>query len=215
VVGAYRLAASDEVLATSGVKGFYTSRLFAWKKPFLEQIQPALELGRSFVRSEYQRSYTPLLLLWQGIGQFLVRNPRYKVLFGPVSISTEYSSASRQLMVKFLSAYRNSPQLAPLVRARSPFRTRPLKAAEELVKTSTWDIEELSALVADIEVDHKGVPVLLRHYLKLGGELVAFNVDRNFANALDGLIVVDLRKTDARILERYMGKEGVAKFLSH
>jgi hypothetical protein len=27
------------------------------------------------------------------------------------------------------------------------------------------------------------------------------------------LIVVDLRKTDARVLERYMGKDGAAQFL--
>ena len=58
-------------------------------------------------------------------------------------------------------------------------------------------MEELSALIADVETDRKGVPVLLKQYLKLGGELVAFHVDRRFADALDGLIVVDLRKTDA------------------
>ena len=93
---------------------------------FPRRIAPALELGRSFVRREYQRTYAPLLLLWRGIGQFLVRNPRYKVVFGPVSISTDYGNASRQLMVQFLRAYRQSPELAPpMVRARNPFRTRP------------------------------------------------------------------------------------------
>ena len=70
-----------------------------------------------------------------------------------------------------------------------------------------------SALIADVETDRKGVPVLLKQYLKLGGELVAFHVDRRFADALDGLIVVDLRKTDVRVLERYMGKGGAAQFL--
>ena len=54
--------------------------------------------------------------------------------------------------------------------------------------------------------------MLLRQYLKLGGELVAFNVDKNFSNALDGLIVVDLGKTDTRVLERYMGRDGAAAF---
>ena len=49
----------------------------------------------------------------------------------------------------------------------------------------------------------------------LGGELVAFHVDRRFANALDGLIVVELRKTDTRMLERYMGKDGAAQFLKN
>jgi putative hemolysin len=220
VVGAYRLGPSDEILARFGPKGFYTSQLFQWKRTFLDRISPALELGRSFVRPEYQKTYAPLLLLWKGIGQFLTRNPQYKLLFGPVSISNGYTTASRQLMVKFLSAYRRSPELAPLVRARNPFRQRPSlgdkssKLADELIGATVWDVEELSALIADVETDRKGVPVLLKQYLKLGGELVAFHVDRRFADALDGLIVVDLRKTDARVLERYMGKEGAAQFLT-
>jgi hypothetical protein len=49
---------------------------------------------------------------------------------------------------------------------------------------------------------------LLKQYLKLGGQLVAFNVERRFADALEGLIVVDLLKTDVRVLERCMGKDG-------
>jgi putative hemolysin len=215
IVGAYRLGPSDEILPRAGVKGFYTASLFHWNQSFLNQTGPALELGRSFVRSEYQKSFAPLLLLWKGIGQFLVRNPRYRVLFGPVSISNKYTAASRQLMVLYLNAFRRSPELAPLVRARHPFRQR----APWLIKKSTrelagaaWDIEELSTLVADLETDLKGVPVLLRQYLKLGGKLVAFNVDRKFSNALDGLIVVDLAKTDPRLLERYLGKAGAAVF---
>jgi putative hemolysin len=213
VVGAYRLAPSDEILGRFGPKGFYTSQLFQWRESFLVRIRPALELGRSFVRPEYQKTYAPLLLLWKGIGQFLVRNPQYKVLFGPVSISNGYTAASRHLMVKFLSAYRQSPELTTLVRARNPFRQRPSKLADELIGATVWDVEELSALVADVETDRKGVPVLLKQYLKLGGQLVAFHVDRRFADALDGLIVVDLRKTDTRVLERYMGKEGAGQFL--
>jgi putative hemolysin len=214
VVGAYRLGPSDEILARFGPKGFYTSQLFQWKRSFLDRISPALELGRSFVRPEYQKTYAPLLLLWKGIGQFLIHNPQYKLLFGPVSISNGYSAASRHLMVKFLSAYRQSPELTPLVRARNPFRQRSSKVADEFVGATVWDVEELSAQIADMEIDRKGVPVLLKQYLKLGGELVAFHVDRRFADALDGLIVVDLRKTDVRVLERYMGQDGATKFLA-
>jgi putative hemolysin len=215
VAGAYRLGPSEEILGRFGPTGFYTSELFQWKQSFMDRIRPGLELGRSFVRPEYQKTYAPLLMLWKGIGQFLVRNPRYKLLFGPVSISNGYSAASRHLMVKFLSAYRRSPEFAPLVRARNPFRQRPSKLEDELVDATAWDMEELSVLIADLETDRKGVPVLLKQYLKLGGELAAFHVDRRFANALDGLIVVDLRKTDSRVLERYMGKEGAAQFLSN
>jgi putative hemolysin len=221
VAGAYRLGPSGEILARFGPKGFYTSELFQWKQSFLDRISPALELGRSFVRPEYQKTYAPLLLLWKGIGQFLIRNPQYKLLFGPVSISNGYTAASRHLMVKYLSAYRQSPEFAPLVRARNPFRQRASlgdkssRLADELIGATAWDVEELSALIADVETDRKGVPVLLKQYLKLGGELAAFHVDRRFADALDGLIIVDLRKTDLRVLERYMGKDGAAQYLKN
>ena len=48
------------------------------------------------------------------------------------------------------------------VRARNPFRTRPFRVAQELVQQSPCDLEELSTLVADIEFDRKGVPILLK-----------------------------------------------------
>jgi hypothetical protein len=53
----------------------------------------------------------------------------------------------------------------------------------------------------------KVVPILLKPYLKLGAQVLAFNVDANFCDSLDGLIVVDLRKTDPRYLEKVMGEE--------
>ncbi len=69
-------------------------------------------------------------------------------------------------------------------------------------------------MVSDIEPARAGVPVLLLQYLKLGGKLLGFNVDPNFSNALDGLILVDLTKTGPKLLERYLGKDEAAKFLA-
>jgi putative hemolysin len=216
VVGAYRLGQSDLILRNFGEKGFYTGTLFAYQRGFLERINPALEMGRSFVRREYQRSYAPLLLLWRGIGAYVRANPRYKILFGPVSISNEYHPNSRQLIVHFLKEYCRAEDLARFVRARSPLRTRPIQGWDcEGQNSVAWDIEDLSAFIADIETDQKGVPILLKQYLRLGGKLLGFNLDSNFSNALDGLIVVDLVKTDPRLLDRYMGKDGAAAFLAY
>lgn len=64
-----------------------------------------------------------------------------------------------------------------------------------------------------MEVDGKGVPILLKQYVKLGGKLLGFNVDPHFSDALDGLVLVDLRETERDILDRYMGKDGAAAFL--
>ena len=198
VAGAYRLALTDDVLATYGVEGLYTSTLFSFREVFLHRLGPAVELGRSFVRAEYQRGFAPLLLLWRGIGRFVAGHPECRVLFGPVSISGQYQNISRELMVAYLERRAPLPRLLEFVSSRMPFRTS-RQIPEGL------DLDELSKIISDLEPDGRGVPVLLRQYLKLGGRLLGFNLDPQFSNALDGLIVVDLLETDRTLLARYLG----------
>lgn len=70
-------------------------------------------------------------------------------------------------------------------------------------------------MIADVEPDRKGVPVLLRQYLRLGGRIVAFTIDREFNNTLDALVIVDLRLTETSLLERYMGQAGAQTFRAY
>ena len=193
VVGAYRLAATDRT------SRLYTATLFQYGREFLDRLGPALELGRSFVRVEYQRSFQPLLLLWKGIGAYVARNPRYRVLFGPVSISNQYQPLSRRLIVSFLERHALWAEFKSLVATRNPFR-------HNSERNTGLDLEDLAAVVSDVDPGQGGIPVLLRQYLRLGGKLVGFNVDPQFADVLDGLIVVDLAKTDPKLVERYLGK---------
>lgn len=67
----------------------YTTSLFRFKAEFFRQCGTALELGRAFVSNEYQRDYAPLLLLWKGIGQLVLRYG-VRTLFGPSSIGLNY-----------------------------------------------------------------------------------------------------------------------------
>jgi putative hemolysin len=215
IVGAYRLGETDAILTRLGKRGLYTNTLFEFYGGILEQLSPALEMGRSFVRAEYQRSIA-LLLLWKGIGRYVARRPRYRILFGPVSIDNKYHIISRQLMVEFLKANSYLPELARLVRPRAPFRPKPVKGWNPAtVIPLLKGVDEASAMVCDIEDGQRGIPVLLRQYLRLGGKLLGFNVDSTFGDVLDGLILVDLMKTERRMLERYLGKQGAAAFLEY
>ncbi len=216
IVGAYRLGQTDVIMDRLGKRGLYTSTLFRYRTKLLRNISPALEMGRSFVRKEYQRSFSPLLLLWKGIGHYCVKFPQYKILFGPVSVNNEYQSSTRQLLVAFLKVNRFLPDLAKLVRARKPLRENPIRRWRSLTAPVTVDdLEDVESLIADIETDLKGVPILLKQYLKLGGKLIGFNVDPSFSNVLDGLILVDLTKSDPKVLERYFTREGLARFLAY
>lgn len=216
IAGAYRIGRADELLENKGPAGLYTATLFKYKKGFLSRIAPALELGRAFVRREYRKSYAPLLMLWKGIGAYVAREPRYRFLFGPVSISSAYHPFSQALMMRFLQARFGNADLAPAIRPKNP--PRPGKRPGDLrlrdVSELCRDIEDLSGLVAEIEKDGKGVPVLLRQYLKLGGHILTFNLDHDFGNAIDGLMLIDLTNTPPKTLEKYMGSEQAWKFLA-
>ncbi len=215
LVGAYRIGPLDTILQSSGVKGLYTNTLFKFKPGFVEQLGSALELGRSFIRPEYQRKFGCLTLLWKGIGGFLARHPQYHVLFGPVSISRDYHAVSKNLIVQFLKEHNRFRDLAKLVKPRNPHRRKRINdlGKRDLRKTLR-SIDDVSALISEIEHDGKSIPILLRHYLKLNAQLLSFNVDKDFSDVLDGLIVVNLKETDPRIIRRYMGKKDADRYFA-
>lgn len=199
IVGGYRLAACGELPETSGA---YAETLFhfpaSWKKVRAE----AAELGRSFVAAKYQRCFQPLLLLWKGIGVFVTRRPQLRYLYGPVSVSADYTRDSRMAIAGHFSPWPRG------FRPRNPM-THTLVMWRGGGQPS---LEELEALVSRTEPDGKGLPVLLRQYLNLGGEVLCMNLDREFGNALDALVLLDLKRTPARQLARYFGEKEAARF---
>ena len=214
VAGAYRLTRTAETMRRFGARGLYTNTLFQIQPAFHAFVRPAIELGRSFVRPEYQKGFQSLLLLWRGLGQYVVEHPECRFLYGPVSISQEYAPLSRALMVSYFRSTNRDASLAAHVRPRKPFRLHGFPGLDPGNLTSlVADVSELSEIISDVEPDGKKIPVLLQHYLGLGGQVLEFNVDRRFSNALDGLIVVDLVKSPLKQLERYMGKAQAANFL--
>jgi hypothetical protein len=214
LAGAYRLAMTSEVLREQGIAGLYTSTLFHFDPRFFQRMGPAVELGRSFVMPEYQRSYASLLLLWKGIVRLVVRRPEASKLFGAVSISREYREASRSLIAEYL-VQSASHELSGLVRPRTPFRHPVLGHTEvRRIASLAADIDQVSLPITDIEPDAKGVPVLLRQYLKAGGRLLGFNLDAQFGNVLDALLLADLRSAPISLLERCLGRSHAAEFLA-
>ena len=119
---------------------------------------------------------------------------------GFLFVVASYGDRARQAIYSFLSQTAWLDSLAKTVRARTRFGTA--QTANE-----ARDVDELDDAVG-------GIPVLLRQYLKLGGKLIGFNVDKAFSDVLDGMIVVDLRKTDRKLLDRYFTREGAEKILS-
>ncbi len=199
IVGAYRLGDVAETRRRMGLRGFYTHTLFRYDEGFVERLSPGLELGRSFIRAEYQKQTHALSNLWKGIGALLARRPEIRYLFGPVSISADYSAVARELIVAYFEAHRDRRE--PVV-PRTPPKPR---AGTYEVTREIRTVAELSDLIADVDPAGREIPILLRHYLNLGATVLGFNVDSKFANALDALIVLDLDNANPAMLARYTG----------
>lgn len=217
IAGAYRIGLADEIVEQRGIKGLYTSTLFQYRSGFMDKIGPSLELGRSFIRIKYQKKQSSLSLIWRGVGEFIAKHPRYRILFGPVSISDAYHSISKNLMVHFFREHSFDDEMSRLVSARKPPKSKSRLRGSSLksIAESITSIDSVSAIVSGFEEDKKGIPILLRHYLKLNGVLISFNVDPAFQDVIDGLILVDLMKSEPRLLQRYFGKSTYATIAAH
>lgn len=208
IIGGYRLGLTDTIYQQHSLAGLYSHSLFKYKKSFLFKMPPAIELGRSFVRVEQQKNFAPLMLLWKGICQFIYNHPEYCILFGPVSISNKYSKTSQQLLITFLKENLFDSTQGRLIKARNPYKYK----LKNISANKNLSLDELSTLIASIEDDNKGIPVLIRQYLKWGGQMLGFNIDPDFGDCIDGLIRVDFRKADEKILGKYMGKQQLIKY---
>lgn len=216
IAGAYRMGATDLLVGRRGSAGLYTRRLFRYGRRLLDELGPALELGRAFVVEEYQREFTPLMLLWKGIGAYVGRHPRYRYLFGPVSLSADYPAITRQLMVAFLESRAMSPDLTARVSPRRRFPRGGMDVYHLARRvTQTHGLDQVDALVRELDAAGRGLPVLLRQYLKLNAKVLAFSVDPDFGGVVDGLMVVDLLEVPAAVLTRYLGRDGYRALFAH
>ena len=192
IVGAYRAGKGKEILDRYGIKGVYIQSLFKIDHGFLPILSQSIELGRSFIVKEYQKKPMPLFLLWKGILYFLIKNPEYRYLIGPVSISSKFSNYSKGVIVNFMKANYYDSEFARFITPRNQLKVPVSKEDTDVIFEKSNDISKLDKFIQDIEPDDFRMPVLLKKYIKLNGKIIGFNVDPKFNNALDGLLILDL-----------------------
>lgn len=203
IVGAYRVARCAGLLARRGLAGLYTASLFDYdEEAMVPRLAQALELGRSFVVPDYWGSRS-IDYLWQGIGAYLRRHPRIRYLVGAVSISAALPPAARAQIVAYYRHYHGDP--VDGAAAKRPFAPDiPGALFAELDAATAFRVlkDNLDALGA-------AVPMLYKQYMELcepgGARFLAFGVDPDFSDAVDGLIEVDLHRLKPKKRERYLG----------
>ncbi|MEI8237420.1 MAG: lysophospholipid acyltransferase family protein [Methylococcaceae bacterium] len=206
IVGAYRLGEGNKIMQTHGVEGFYTNTLFELQGDFVDLLPNSIELGRSFVQPRYWGQHS-LDYLWYGIGAYLRERPDIKYLFGPVSISNAYPDPAKDLIIRFYQ--QQFGQNSPHAKARTPYVISDERGFG--LNDFTHDYSS-SYKILNSELKKLGVkvPTLYKQYSELciegGCHFIDFNVDADFNDCIDGLIMVEIDKITPKKKQRYIEK---------
>lgn len=200
VVGAYRLC------ATENQANLYTSTLFNYNQDTAQIIKSGLELGRSFIQPRYWGSRS-LEYLWYGIAAFLRRNTQYRYLFGAVSISNTFSRPAKDLIVSYYQRY-YADNNGLTLSSKRPYTID--NCTQQKMSQLFHDQSAKEAFaVLKAQLRHLGysVPALYKQYADLtnegGTRFLGFNIDPDFNDCVDGLVVVDIKKMSSQKRKRY------------
>ncbi|MDR2789849.1 MAG: lysophospholipid acyltransferase family protein [Campylobacteraceae bacterium] len=200
IVGAYRFTPTDKYENT---KMLYSDTLFDYNENMNEILRYGVELGRSFIQPKYWGK-KGLDYLWQGIGAFLAKNPEYRYLFGPVSISSSLPLAARDLLVSFYRLYFSAKN--PTAASKRPYPATQLLALEKFIGSDYH--QDMRALKSMLNNMNCSIPTLYKQYSELcekgGVQFVDFSIDPDFNDCIDGLVLVDISMLKPSYHERYI-----------
>lgn len=203
IVGAYRIGNGNEIMHEHGKSGLYLNSLFKISNELTAMLSNSLELGRSFVSAEYQKSSRALFLLWKGVLVYSSKIKGTQYLIGPVSISGRYNKTSKMLMGQFLTEHFFDSEIAQYIKPRKKVRFPYSITKPNLESLKGETLDDLDRIIDAIEPGQIKLPVLLKKYLKQKAKIVGFNTDPKFSNALDGFIVLKLADLDKTFVKDF------------
>jgi len=131
-------------------------------------------------------------------------------LIGGVSISNQFSSFSKSLMIEFMKSHYYDPYVAQYIRPKKEFKVQLKDADKDFVFDETKaDLNKFDRVIDELEPGLR-IPVLLKKYIKQNAKVIAFNVDPLFNNAVDGLMyikIADLPESTVRpVMEEFQAE---------
>ena len=201
ILGGYRFICGRDIrLDESGCPRIATSHMFEFSERFINDYLPyTIELGRSFVRLEYQSSKAgakalfALDNLWDGLGSLTVINPEIKYLFGKVTMYPSYTATCRDMILYFL--HKHFPDHDKLVTPLNPLVTQADPAEMAALFTGTTFKEDYRILNGEVHRMGNNIPPLVNAYMSLSPTMKMFGtaINDEFGNVEESgiLLTVD------------------------
>lgn len=185
ILGGYRyILCKNASFDETGKPKLATTGLLKFSDKFIKNYLPnTIELGRSFVRSDYQstsdgrKNLFVLDNLWDGLGALIVDNPDIEYLFGKVTMYLSYNKQARDLILYFLKIF--FPDTEDLIK---PYNPLPFYSKEDDLKavfTGSSYIENYKILSAKVREYGENIPPLINSYMGLTSTMMTFGTSLN------------------------------------
>lgn len=185
ILGGYRFIIGRDIrMDEEGRPRIATSHMFKFSDRFIKEYLPqTIELGRSFVRLEYQSSKAgakalfALDNLWDGLGALTVVYPEIKYLFGKMTMYPNYSIDCRDMILYFL--HKHFPDTEQLVRPIHPFETKTDYEKMERLFVGGNFKEDYKILNHAVREHGFNIPPLVNSYMSLSPTMKMFGTAIN------------------------------------
>lgn len=191
IAGGYRIGIGDQIYEKYGARGFYVDSLFNIDPKFEPYLKETIELGRSFVSVDYQKDILPLMLLLKGLMETIMRYPKMNYFIGPVSISSWYPKFYQSLMVYYVTTVHTNEEMSKLFHPKTPFVPNFNKCdVNVLLEKNMETVDKFDRYLMKLSNGDYRMPTLFKKYLKINSKFLCFNVDPDFNDTLDGLLLL-------------------------
>lgn len=219
ITGGYRYILGENIkMKPDGTPRIATSHMFDFSQRFLTDYLPyTIELGRSFVRLEYQSSKAgakalfALDNLWDGLGALTVLHPEIKYLFGKFTMYPSYDRECRDMLLYFLR--KHFPDKDQLVRPFRPIaKDFPDHRYEAMFPGHDFK-EDYRILNAAIRQHGINIPPLVNAYMSLSPTMKIFGtaINDEFGNVEETGIFLTIdeifEEKKQRHIDTYNGAE--------
>ena len=215
VVGVYRYTLPDPEKLPISPQSLVTNSIFDLSPEFQKMLPKSMELGRAAILPDYQKSYSPLMLLWRAILEIPRTNKDIRYLFGPVTMGRKFNPVSRELLRRFIMRNWADENMSGAVMPKLDLNLEiPREVNITSLEKACSSFSELGNIVNGFEGGKRGLPVLFRHYANVGCKYIGFGEWKELDHATTGLTILDLKNISTSLITRYFGDEGSKMFLA-
>lgn len=211
IIGGYRFIIGSDILEENGELLSATADLFVFTDQFKRNyLTNTMELGRSFVRPDYQPTYNlrkgmySLDNLWEGLGCIALNNRMVKYFFGKITMYPSMNTLARDYILYFYK--KHFPDNEGLVFPRESVEIEAdYNMLVKLFNGKSYK-EDYQILVKSVRELSENIPPLVNAYMNLSSTMKSFgtSVNKHFSNVEETGILVTIADIYEDKKKRYM-----------